>query len=665
MNKEWAQQIESVIQTLNALTQQSVSIENNDSLQRLNESIQNFVEHSPYANQIPRKDPISQVYFDYALTGILETDENWQILRANQASASLSGYETTQLAHQNLSIIATLAEPERYEKHLSFLLEQGISQSSWHTERKDGSVIIVDVASIQIDEHRYIHVFDDVTDLRNAAESMQLAVIRAEEANRSKSQFLANISHELRTPLNGLIGLSQLLAGTSLDEKQREFVNKMHLSGVNLLHLVNDLLDVSKLETGKMQYEDAPFTLQQLQDDLVPTLALAKENPNLSMNVDISSMVPTSLQGDRYRIAQCLTNLIGNAIKFTQQGSVTLTINTETADQQSQWLVFKVSDTGIGIPEEVIPKLFQLFSQADASTTRRYGGTGLGLAITRQIARDLQGELTVDSQVGHGSCFILKLPLRLAKQAPAFEFEQDLDAPQEFAGCTILVAEDNEVNQIVITELLRLANIQSVMAENGLEVLERLKTLESPPDAILMDVQMPEMDGLAATKTLRKDGVTIPIIGLSAGASQKEQSMCFDSGMNDFLSKPIDADELWGCLTRWMKPKQTQPSVPKAAEPNIKESPIYQRALQAFIKQHRSDAGKLSQYIHDENREAIGKLAHSLKGASALMGFEQLAFIATELENSVKKAENLKSLRDFPPRLLRALNEAISVPDDI
>lgn len=660
MNKQWEQKIQQVIETLNALAESDLILDDHLPLQNLNQAIQNFAANSPYAFLPVQKDPISQVYFDYALTGILETDETWLIKRANQAAASLTGYEIVQLTGQDLTILANDDESVRLNKHLNFLQEQGISQSSWHMQKKDHSSMILDIASIQVDEHRFIHVFDDVTQVREAADAMQLAVIRAEDANRAKSQFLANISHELRTPLNGLIGLSQLLAATPLDEKQHEFVNKMHLSGVNLLHTVNDLLDISKLETGKMQYEDAPFTVQQLQDDLTPTLALAEEKPALTVEVIIDPEVPNALQGDRYRITQCLTNLLGNAIKFTAQGSVILSVKTQTAMDHSQSLIFEVKDTGIGISDDILPKLFQLFSQADASTTRRYGGTGLGLAISRQIARDLNGDLTVESHEGKGSCFTLTLPLRIAHQTPAYELEHDLDVPQEFSGCTIWVAEDNEVNQIVIVELLHLAGIHTAIAENGTKVLSLLKETEQMPDAILMDVQMPEMDGLTATKILRKKGVSFPIIGLSAGASKEEQEVSFNAGMSDFLSKPIDADELWGCLTRWLKPKQTQTDHQKPVEPSLKDSPVYQRALQAFIRQHASDAEKLNIYIAEHNPEAICKLAHSLKGAAALMGFEQLATLATALEKSAQASEMSSSLLDHTDRIAKALADVIT-----
>lgn len=658
----WASRIQSAIETLQSLANPELDLGSSVPVDALNGAIRAFSTQSRYAKPVAtavQKDPVSQVYFDYALTGILETDETWKIQRANQAAASLTGYETNQLTGLDFTILATEDERPRLDRHLVFLKEQGISQSSWHMIRKDGKTLILDIASIQVDEHQFIHVFDDVTELREASEAMQQAVIRADEANRTKSQFLANISHELRTPLNGLIGLSRLLAATSLDDKQREFVNKIHLSSVNLLHIVNDLLDIAKLETGKMQYEDIPFTLQQLQDDLSPTFALTKDNPNLTVTIAIDDTVPAVLQGDRYRIAQCLINLIGNAIKFTPAGTITLTVTTQTAADKEPQLVFCVTDTRIGIPAEVIPRLFQLFSQADASTTRRFGGTGLGLAITRQIAIDLHGDLTVVSEEGKGSLFTLTLPLRTAQAAPAFELEPVLDAPQEFSGSTILIAEDNEVNQIVIQELLHLGGIHTQIAQNGHQLLQCVQALPVPPDAILMDVQMPEMDGLTATQTLRAQGLTVPIIGLSAGASKEEQTLCFDVGMNDFISKPIDPDELWGCLTRWVKPKQT-PDV-SSTEPviPIHQTPIYQKALQAFIRQHEADAAKLAELIAANDCPSVRKLAHSLKGASALMGFEQIKEIATSLEQQAVASDDVTALAGFIPRLQRALADAI------
>ncbi len=663
-NSSPSAEIQHVIHTLRQLTTGNIPVKDPALIAELNEAVTAFAIQSnlevPEHETTAKPDPISQVYFNYALTGILETDKDWHILRANQAAACITGYEINQLVSQTLTFLSTIETAPKLSRHLDFLREQGISQSSWHMTRNDGKQIILDISSVQVDDQRFIHVFDDVTEIRNAAEVLHQAVIRAEEANKTKSQFLANVSHELRTPLNGLIGLSRLLASTSLDDRQREFVNKIYLSGVNLLRVVNDLLDSAKLEAGKMQYEDAPFTLSQLQNDLAATIALARENPALEVGTQIAPTVPDHLLGDRYRIAQCLINLLGNAIKFTPSGRISLDIDVVASDSQPAQLQFRVRDTGMGIPKEVIPRLFNSFIQADASTTRRFGGTGLGLAITRQIARDLGGDLTVESEEGTGSCFTLQLPLRVAHAAPATLIPEQLDVPDEFAGATILVAEDNEVNQIVISELLRLAGITALVAENG-QALLQLIVSHPDPDLILMDVQMPVMDGIATTQALRSNRVTVPVIALSAGASKEEQARCLDAGMNDFLSKPIDADELWGCLTRWIRPKQTHPPVTgNAPDPAPQQEPVYHKVMQAFIKQHEQDADRLEHFIATNDGHSLRALAHSLKGAAALMGFEKVRSLAASLEQQMDKQEPAAVLAGTVFHLRTALAEAIA-----
>ena len=616
---------------------------NDPSLRELAQSVTQLSSRMPAGDQktvdasSPQAEQAARVYFDYALTGILETDQNWKILRANPAAASITGRDTKLLCSCRLHELAA-ASAVKLERHLSRLSEQGISQTELRITHSDGREIVIELASIQVDDLLYGHVFDDVTEQRQVSAEIEQARTAAEAANQAKSDFLANVSHELRTPMNGIIGLSQLALLTDLSQQQREYVANIARSGQNLLRIINDLLDASKLEAGRMDFELTPFSVAELLDDLAGVRAQIPSGKPLEVIFHVAPEVPRYLLGDRLRLGQCLINLLSNAIKFTGSGRVELKIDV-TGSPDTSTLRLSVTDTGIGISAETMSRLFSAFSQADAATARRYGGSGLGLHISREFARGMGGDLFAESRVGTGSCFTLTLPLRKADETLHHDlpFEATAsDAPQEFRGRRILVAEDDRVNQLVITQWLARAGILTTIAINGHEVLEQLTTGSAPPDVVLMDVQMPGMDGLEATRQLRRLGYTLPIIGLSAGASTPEQEICLTSGMNDFIAKPIDVDELWGCLTRWVPPRmevdlnlRDDTSV-EARFLHNSEALALARAV--FLEDHGEDAARLRNLCATDDKAAMGRLAHGLKGASATLGFDALAALANEIE---------------------------------
>jgi CheY-like chemotaxis protein/nitrogen-specific signal transduction histidine kinase len=390
------------------------------------------------------------------------------------------------------------------------------------------------------------------------SETEQEALTRtAEAANQLKSQFLANMSHEIRTPLNAIIGLSGLGLEESDPEKLREYLGIIHRSGQGLLGLINDILDVSKIEAGRMTLEAVPFDLSGLLRSLQEMLAVSAEAGGLSFLIRQEPGVPAVVVGDPLRVRQVLTNLLANAIKFTPAGGqVELAV---ASGGGASLLRFRVSDTGIGMDPEQVAGLCRPFTQADASTTRRFGGTGLGLSISRQLARLMGGGLFVESSPGAGTTihFVVVLPAASPAEAAALSSPAPPDPRghpgARLEGRRVLLVEDNRVNQLIALKLLEKVGIEVTLAENGVQAVEAACVGAGRFDAILMDLQMPEMDGYEATRVIRArlGDAAAPIIAMTAHAMLEERERCLAAGMVAHLAKPIDVSRLYGLLGRW------------------------------------------------------------------------------------------------------------------
>ncbi|MFA0113038.1 ATP-binding protein [Vibrio sp. 10N.261.46.E11] len=391
-----------------------------------------------------------------------------------------------------------------------------------------------------------------VTDLICSALTHQLAINRniesrkrAEESERATRDFVAMINHELRTPLNGLLGSAELISDTELSSSQREIVNNLSQSGEFLRTIINDLLDYSKINAGMLELIPKTFALQDLKntiDSIFTNRAIEKQ---IQFDVNVTDGVPSHFYGDLERITQLFVNLIGNAIKFTDQGHVSVEI---------KWLndqfVFSVEDSGVGIAQSAIKTLFEPFTQADNSSSRNYEGTGLGLAICRKLAALMRGDIKVSSIVGSGTTFTISLPLKVVdtlaeRDSVAKGFESEV----ELTLLKVLVVDDIKMNQIIIQQMLRKYEIEPAIAGNGIEGLELASNNEY--DIVFMDCRMPVMDGFEATKKLRSSGYSQPIIALTAGTTKEERELCIESGMDDILSKPYTANDLVIMLNKW------------------------------------------------------------------------------------------------------------------
>ncbi len=371
----------------------------------------------------------------------------------------------------------------------------------------------------------------------------------AQEATRAKSLFLANISHEIRTPMNAVVGLTALALGEEVSPRARSYLSQLQRSGSALLGVINDILDFSKLEEGKLELESVDFELTSLLDAVDAIARFRAEEKGLHFSIVVDPDIPSILRGDRLRLQQVLVNLVANALKFTEEGQVRVAVRHGSAAPSGGrvGLRFEVEDSGIGIAREDQGRLFQSFSQVDASTTRVYGGTGLGLAICQQLVLLMEGTLGLESEKGKGSLFWFDVVLHVGQAAA--EAEETL---RSLAGLRVLLAEDNKVNQLVAREILARVGIHPVVVANGVEAIERVEAEDF--DVVLMDLQMPVMDGLEATRAIRRtrSADELPILAMTAHTFAQELETCLAAGMQDLIPKPVDPDGLYRTLSRWL-----------------------------------------------------------------------------------------------------------------
>lgn len=521
-------------------------------------------------------------------------------------------------------------------------------------------------------------VAEQTHELQHKNAELILAIEQAEAASKIKSSFLANMSHEIRTPLNGIIGFSELLQRDLTETYQVQRINKVMAAAQHLLGLINDILDFSKIEANRLEIESTRFSLSDMLDNIASLVDAQAREKGLQWVMQIDKTLPDVLSGDPLRVKQILLNFASNAVKFTEQGKIELRVKNRGNVGEKVKIRFEVSDSGVGMDEKALSKLFQPFEQIDMSTTRKYGGTGLGLAISSKLAELMQGKVGVDSTLGRGSLFWFESDFLVPMEAIAPTISQIQSArhyPKRLSGC-VLVVEDNPVNSDVAREILAGAGVTVVLAQHGQEALSCLD--QHTFDLILMDMQMPVMDGIEATKAirLREDGKTIPIVAMTANAFAEDRLKCLAAGMSDHLAKPITINSLLGIAAKWLQQPTEQAvflegDIPSGILPTglnelagldvdlglqsvSGKMHSYIRLLKKLLDYHGEDVEKIRVAYSESDWPAIKKLAHSIKGAGGTLGATELSTVAAMLEKaaSVDQIDNMENIEETIKRFI-------------
>ena len=483
------------------------------------------------------------------------------IVDANPVACDYYGWSKKEFTHKKIYEINAQSQDE-VAAEMMLAKKQRRNHFFFKHQLADGTIRDVEVYSGPIQTNGktlLLSIVHDISDRKQTEKELVESTAAAEAANIAKSQFLANMSHEIRTPMNGVIGLIELLLGTELTEEQREYAELVKLSGRNLVQLISDILDLSKIEAHKIELESRDFDLQGETTGTINLLKLNAQAKGLELGAEIDADVPLLLQGDAVRLRQILTNLIGNAIKFTEQGFILLHIRKDREDEEHATLRFLVSDSGIGIAADKLEKIFEPFTQVDSSATRQYGGTGLGLAIVRQLAELMGGAVGVESVEGEGTTFwftvVLAKQANLSLPAPPPPLKSEGAKASPSTNARILLVEDDPVNRLMTKLLLSRSGYHIDVASNGSEAIHALE--KNDYTMVLMDCMMPVLNGYDATRIIRDPASTvrnhaIPVIALTANAMQEDRDLCLAAGMDDYLVKPIEVAKLFEMLEKWL-----------------------------------------------------------------------------------------------------------------
>jgi PAS domain S-box-containing protein len=509
---------------------------------------------------LTRSEQKYRTYINSSPTGVFVANAKGRLLEVNPAACAMLGYTKEELLKKSVKDVLTADEAKSMMADCYAMLRTGVDVNrECRIVCKDGSLAFMSVHAARLSADRGIGFCVDITERKRAEMEARKAELAAEAASRAKSEFLANMSHEIRTPMTAILGFADILLGSPSQEEIAESAKVIKRNGEHLLDIINDILDLSKIESGKHELAKIICSPAQIVADVVSTMKIRAEAKGLALTYDIRDDVPNRILTDPARLRGILVNLIGNAVKFTEIGSVRVVVHSLFYGREPR-VRFNVVDTGIGMSAEQIGRLFQPFSQADGSVNRRFGGTGLGLAISKRLAALLGGDITVRSVPGEGSTFSLTITAgSIDTTAPVQHVAPETDAAVHAAGelprlyCRVLLVEDGPDNQRLISHMLRKAGANVTVAENGRVAVDaalKARQIGTPFDVVLMDMQMPIMDGYEATRALRNAGYSEPIIALTAHAMREDRQKCLDVGCDAYVSKPIDRASLLQTVAR-------------------------------------------------------------------------------------------------------------------
>lgn len=664
--------------------------------------------------------------FNNASEGIFQTTREGRLILANPALAAMLGYDSSRELVDSVADIArdVYVDASQRDEIINIINnEKQIRHFETKMLRKDETVISVSISAHSVfDEQNnfmyYEGMVEDITQ-RKQAEELKIEKEAVEATARAKSIFLASMSHELRTPISAVMGLTSLALKTDLSDKQQDYLKKIESASRDLLGIINDVLDFSKIEAGELSMDRIFFPLEDVWVGLSDIFADKCAEKGLRLHFHGEDDVPSGLIGDPLRVRQILINLIGNALKFTQKGEIVVRAGLAMKSRNRVMLKFSVKDTGIGIDQKNITKIFSPFTQGEPFITRKYGGTGLGLSICRQLVEMMGGEIWVESKPGQGACFTFTACFGLQSRGQEPESprpdERRIAGKGGLRGARVLLVEDNSINRQIATEMLENKGIIVENARDGREAVRLFSSRAADSllkfDAVLMDVQMPEMNGFEATRKIRQwesknpraDGVErasgIPIIAMTAHAMMGDRETCIISGMNDYITKPIDHNRLFGTLRKWIvtgsgrvHPIEKGGEVAEQSTVAIKEresdagavdffgpktlpglditkgierlqgnKSLYFKLLHEFVQDHANDIEKIGRALQEEELEVAQRLIHTFKGVAKSIAAVDLSAVAEDIEGAIKKGKPVKdSLLDTARMMVAEIAESIA-----
>lgn len=610
---------------------------------------------------------------DTAVDAIITIDEQAQIRSFNPASEKIFGYGAAEVLGENVCMLMPSPHREKHDQYVQSYLASGNARVIGVGRevtgiRKDGTVFPIELAVSKVslpDRTVFAGIIRDITLRKETEASLQRAKEEAEKANQAKSDFLARMSHEIRTPINVILGMTELGQDTPISEEQKKYLSIISDAGENLLHLVNDVLDIARAESSGLTIAPSVFNLKEMMARVTRMMETHAARKGLSFTCTMHHDLPECVKGDESRLQQILNNLLYNSIKFTETGEIRVEVSAVDTDStqvpcRELDLQFSVSDTGIGIPKEAQQSIFDKFTQANTETSRRYGGSGLGLAICKVLVSLMEGRIWVESTPSRGCTFYFTARFTLSDTGSPVADEK-ADPPALIPPVKILLIDDSPDNELLVRLFLSKEGHQVESATDGKSGLELFQTMTF--DLVLLDMQMPVMDGYKAARAMRNweeqnNKIPMPILALTAHAHPGDKEKCIAAGCSEYLAKPFSRQQLFAAVTRLLKDRPLAEEGPDNApeHPEVTIDPDIAELLPGYLANRKNDLQQIEKALARNDYETIGRIAHSIKGSGGSYGLNSLTTAARDLEKSAS-AQNLQSVQSAFNNLQQKIRE--------